>query len=71
MMLSNKVYDVLKWVVILFLPACGTLYGALADTWGLPYADKIVATVLAVDTFLGVILKISNDQYKKNNSKEA
>ena len=57
----------MKWVVILLLPAIGTLYGALADTWGLPCADQIVKTVLAVDTFLGVILKISNDQYKKNN----
>lgn len=67
-MLSNKVYDVLKWVVILFLPACGTLYNALAGIWGFPYGEQIVGTVLAVDTFLGVILKISNDKYKKENS---
>lgn len=67
MKISNKVYDVLKWIAIIFLPAVGTLYFALAGIWGLPYGEQIVGTITAIDTFLGVILGISSVQYKKNN----
>lgn len=65
MKLSNKTYDVLKWVAMYLLPAIGTLYFALAGIWGLPYGEQIVGTITAVDTFLGVLLGISNAQYKK------
>ena len=64
-MMSNKLYDVLKWVAQLLLPALGTLYFALAGIWGFPYGEQIVGTITAVDTFLGVILGISTAQYKK------
>ena len=64
-MMSNKLYDVLKWVAQLLLPALGTLYFALASIWGMPYGEQIVGTITAVDTFLGVILGISTAQYKK------
>ncbi len=65
MILSNKAYDVLKWIATYFLPAAGTLYFALAGIWGFPYGEAIVGTVTAVDTFLGVILGISTIQYNK------
>ena len=64
-MMSNKDYDVLKWVAMYLLPALGTLYFALAGIWGLPFGEEIVGTITAIDTFLGVILGISNSQYKK------
>lgn len=67
MKLSNKVYDVLKWVAMVVLPAIGTLYFALAGIWGFPYGEQIVGTITAVDTFLGVVLGISNVQYSKEN----
>ena len=63
--MSNKVYNVLKWIAMLFLPALGTLYFALAGIWGLPYGEQIVGTITAIDTFLGVILGISTVQYNK------
>ena len=63
--MSNKVYDVLKWIAMYLLPSLGTLYFALAGIWGLPYGEEIVGTITAIDTFLGVILGISNAQYKK------
>lgn len=66
MKISNKTYDVLKWIAQLLLPALGTLYFALASTWGLPYADQVVGTITAIDTFLGVILGLSTAQYNKN-----
>ena len=70
MKISNKAYDVLKWIALYLLPALGTLYFALAGIWGLPYGEAIVGTLTAVDTFLGVILGISNAQYKKDNIDE-
>ena len=63
--MSNKVYDVLKWIAMYLLPAFGTLYFALASIWGLPYGEQIVGTITAIDTFLGVILGISTTQYNK------
>ena len=66
MFLSNKAYDVLKWIAQIFLPAAGTLYFALAGIWGLPYGEQIVGTIVAVDTFLGVLLGISTKQYNKS-----
>lgn len=66
MNISNKVYDVLKWIAQYFLPALGTLYFALAGIWGLPYGEQVVGTLVAIDTFLGVVLGISTATYKKN-----
>lgn len=68
MKLSNKMYDVLKWIAMYLLPAMGTLYFALAGIWNLPYGEQIVGTITAVDTFLGVLLGISTMQYNKTNN---
>ena len=65
MKMSNKVYDVLKFIAQILLPAIGTLYFALARIWDLPYAEQIVGTITAVDAFLGALLGISTMQYKK------
>lgn len=65
MAMSNKTYDILKWIAQYLLPALGTLYFALASIWGLPYGEQIVGTITAVDTFLGVILGISTASYNK------
>lgn len=70
MKMSNKTYDVLKWLAQYLLPAAGTLYFALAGIWGLPYGEQIVGTVAAVDAFLGVILGISTNKYHKANAEE-
>ena len=65
MKLSNKVYDVLKYITQIVLPAIGTLYFALSGIWGLPYAEQVVGTITAIVTFLGVLLGISSANYKK------
>lgn len=64
-MLSNKAYDILKWIAMYLLPALGTLYFALAGIWSFPYGEEVVGTITAVDTFLGVLLGISTAQYNK------
>ena len=61
--MSNRTYDVLKYIAQVVLPALGTLYFALAGIWGLPYGEQIVGTITAVDTFLGVLLRISSNAY--------
>lgn len=63
--MSSKVYDVLKYIAQIALPALGVLYFALSQIWGLPYGEEIVGTVTAVDTCLGVLLKISTTNYNK------
>ena len=64
--MSNKMYDVLKWIALVVFPAIAILYESLAGIWGLPYADQIPATITAVDLFLGVVLGVSSAQYNKN-----
>lgn len=65
--MSNKVYDILKFVAQILLPAIGTLYFALAQIWNFPFAEEIVGTITAIDAFLGAILGISTMQYNKAN----
>ena len=69
-MISNKTYDILKWIAQISLPALGTLYAALVPLWGLPYGDQIVGTILALDTCLGALLGISSKQYNSATSKD-
>lgn len=64
--MSNKLYNILKWISQLVLPGLGTLYFTLAGIWGFPYGEEIVGTITAVVTFLNVILKISSNNYYKN-----
>ena len=63
--MSNKTYDVLKFIAQIVLPAIGALYFGLAGIWGFPYAEQIVGTITVVDTFLGALLGISTASYKK------
>ena len=65
MKLNNKVYDVLKWIVIIVLPAISTLYYALSEIWNLPYATQVVGSITAITVFLGAILGVSTVQYNK------
>lgn len=61
--MSNRTYDILKFIAQIILPALGTLYFALARIWGLPLGEEIVGTITAVDAFLGAILGISSARY--------
>ena len=65
MLISNKTYDILKWIAQILLPAIGTLYFALAGIWGFPYGEQVVGTITAIDAFLGAILGISTKMYNK------
>lgn len=68
--MSNKVYDILKFIAQIVLPALGTLYFAIAGIWGLPYGEEVVGTITAIDTFLGAILGVSSMNYYKKDEEE-
>lgn len=65
MEMSNKTYDILKYIALIVLPAVGAAYFGLAQIWGLPYGEEIVGTITVIDTLLGALLKISTDEYNK------
>lgn len=61
--MSNKVYDILKFIAQIVLPALATFYLAIAAIWGLPYGEQIAGTIMAIDTLLGAILGVSTKKY--------
>lgn len=66
--MSDKVYDILKWIALVVLPAIATLYAALSGIWGFPYGEQIVGTIAAIDTFFGVVIGVSSIQYNKTKT---
>ena len=64
-MLSSHIYDILKYIAQIVLPGLASLYAALAGIWSLPYAEAIPATIMAIDFFLGVLLKLDSNKYYK------
>lgn len=66
MRMNNKVYDLLKYIAQIVLPALATLYFALSKIWGLPYGEEIVGTISAIDVFLGALLGLSSMNYNKS-----
>ena len=69
MKLSNTVYDKLKLIAWIVAPLI-TLIGAICTIWGVPNAEKITATLAAIDTFLGALLTHSNWNYNKDSENE-
>lgn len=65
MKMNDKIYDILKYIAQIVLPAIATLYFALSQIWGLPYGEQIVGTISAIDCFLGALLGISTLNYNK------
>lgn len=70
MKLSNRVFDILKWVAILFLPALAILIRTVFAIWNIPYGEQISATIIALQVFLGAILGVSTLNYNKENQNE-
>jgi len=64
-LLSNKLYDALKYCVMVAIPALTTAYVGLSGIWGWPYAEEVAKTSAVVCTLLGTLLSISTAQYNK------
>lgn len=67
MKMSNKVYDILKWVSLVALDALGLFYSTLSSVWGLPFGDEILATCAALSLLLGTLIGVSSARYHKDN----
>lgn len=61
---NDKIYDILKWIAMVGLPALACLWFTVGKIWGFPYLAEIEATIVAIDTFLGALLGISNIRYQ-------
>lgn len=65
--MNDKVYDVLKWVAMLFLPALAVLVKTIFAVWSLPYGEEISTSIMAIDAFLGAILGLSHISYRNES----
>lgn len=63
--MSNKMYDVLKWIALVALDAIGLFYKTIGTIWGLPLGDEVLATCTALSVFIGALIGISAAQYNK------
>ena len=68
--MSNRMYDILKWITMIVLPALATAYVGLASIWAWPYADEVAKTTAVVCTLLGALLGISTAQYNKDGGND-
>lgn len=68
-LMSNRLYDALKYIAQVLLPAVGTLYFGLAQLWEWSNAEEVVGTITVVDTFLGVLLHLSTSSYNKSDER--
>lgn len=68
MKMSNKIYDILKWVSLVALDAVGLFYSTLSGIWGLPYGDEVLATCAAVSLLIGALIGVSSVQYNKTTA---
>lgn len=67
MKMSNKLYDVLKWITLIVIPALATAYVGLSNVWGFPYADEVARTACVICTLLGALLGISTAEYRNDH----
>jgi len=69
MKFNNKVYDVLKWLVLIALPAFNVFYANLAPLWGWGYVAEITGTLNVVAALIGALIGVSTLEYNKNADK--
>ena len=70
MKLNNTTYDIIKWVVMIVMPALSALYVGLGGIWGWPYIEQVAGTISCITVFLGALLVISSASYKKSTLEE-
>ena len=68
--LPDKIYDILKWIVLVFLPALTTLVGVIGSVYGWANLESVLTIMTAVTTFLGAILGVSTAQYNQKNKEQ-
>ena len=62
--MSNKTYDILAYIQRIILPAFATLLATLGQIWNWTWpVEQVVLTITAIDTFMGIVLRISSNNY--------
>ena len=62
--MNNMTYDILAYVQRIVLPALATLIATLGQIWNWTWpVEQVVLTITAIDTFMGIVLRISSNQY--------
>ena len=64
---NDKVYDILKWLCLIALPALSVLYSALAGVWGWGYTEQVTTTISAIALFIGALIGVSTSSYNKES----
>lgn len=64
-MISNKTYDILKWLALLFLPSLSVLVGTIGKAIGFEYTEIAVIVINAVAVFIGSVIKVSTDKFNR------
>lgn len=67
MKMSNEMYDKIKWVVMIFMPALTALVGTVGKIYGWEYTEIATATISAITVFLGAITVKSSNDFKKED----
>lgn len=62
--MSNKTYDVLKWISLVALDAVGVFYKGISAIWSLPYGDEVLATCSSISLLIGTLIGVSSLNYK-------
>lgn len=65
LVLSDKMYNRLKWITLVVLPASGALYFGLSQLWGLPKGNEVVGSLAVIATFLGALIGVATKAYNK------
>lgn len=68
MKLNDTTFDILKWICLIVLPSCASLYMGLAKVWQLPFEVEIPQTITLIDAFLGALLGVSTINYNKDET---
>lgn len=67
MKMSNKMYDILKWISLIALDAIGIAYKSLAEVWNFPLGYEIQTTCTIISVLLGTLIGISSVNYNKGD----
>ena len=70
MKFNDKIYDILKWVCLIVLPACAVLYTAIDGVFAWGYAKPVCAVIAAVEAFIGALIGVSTNEYNKEKKDE-
>ena len=68
MVLPDNVYNILKWICLIALPAIAVFYFTISKIWGLPFGAEIPATINAVAVLIGALIGISQHNLNKEES---